>query len=41
MNRQQALDLLHEHTKNQNLREYMYAVGYAMRALMFINMLTR
>ncbi|HUD20236.1 MAG TPA: HD domain-containing protein [Patescibacteria group bacterium] len=33
MNRQQALDLLHEHTKNQNLRRHMYAVGYTMRAL--------
>lgn len=31
--KQQALDLLHEHTKNQNLRRHMYAVGYAMKAL--------
>ncbi len=28
-----ALRLLHEHTKNENLRRHMYAVGYAMRAL--------
>ncbi len=28
-----AMDLLHEHTKNENLRRHMYAVGYAMRAL--------
>lgn len=31
--KQQALDLLHEHTKNENLRRHMYAVGFAMRAL--------
>jgi len=31
--KQQALDLLHEHTQNQNLRRHMYAVGFAMRAL--------
>lgn len=31
--KQQAADLLHAHTKNQNLRRHMYAVGYAMRAL--------
>ena len=31
--KQQAKDLLHEHTKNQNLRRHMYAVGFAMRAL--------
>ena|SRR3989344_1463464 len=31
--KQQATDLLHEHTKNQNLRRHMYAVGFAMRAL--------
>lgn len=31
--RQQAIDLLHAHTKNQNLRRHMYAVGFAMRAL--------
>lgn len=29
----QARELLHTHTKNQNLRRHMYAVGYAMRAL--------
>jgi len=29
----QAIDLLHKHTKNQNLRRHMYAVGFAMRAL--------
>ncbi len=29
----QAKELLHAHTKNQNLRRHMYAVGYAMRAL--------
>ncbi len=29
----QALDLLHAHTQNQNLRRHMYAVGFAMRAL--------
>lgn len=33
MSKQQALELLHLHTKNQNLRRHMYAVGYAMRAL--------
>ena len=33
LTKQQALDLLHEHTKNQNLRRHMYAVGFAMRAL--------
>lgn len=31
--RSQVIDLLHEHTKNQNLRRHMYAVGFAMRAL--------
>ena len=31
--RSQAIDLLHEHTKNQNLRRHMYAVGFAMQAL--------
>lgn len=30
--KQQALDLLHQHTKNQNLRRHMYAVGIVMRA---------
>jgi len=33
INKLQALELLHEHTKNQNLCRHMYAVGYAMRAL--------
>lgn len=33
VNKDQARVLLHEHTKNQNLRRHMYAVGYAMRAL--------
>lgn len=31
--KEQAITLLHEHTKNVNLRRHMYAVGYAMRAL--------
>ena len=31
--KQQATDLLHAHTKNQNLRRHMYAVGFAIRAL--------
>lgn len=31
--RQQAIDLLHDHTKNENLRRHMYAVGFAMGAL--------
>lgn len=33
MTRDEAISLLHDHTKNQNLRRHMYAVGYAMRAL--------
>ena len=33
MTRSAALSILHAHTKNQNLRRHMYAVGYAMRAL--------
>lgn len=33
LTKKQAIDLLHAHTKNQNLRRHMYAVGYAMRAL--------
>ncbi|MBI3386011.1 HD domain-containing protein [Candidatus Gottesmanbacteria bacterium] len=33
ISKQQAIELLHAHTKNQNLRRHMYAVGYAMRAL--------
>lgn len=31
--RDQAIDLLHFHTQNPNLRRHMYAVGFAMRAL--------
>lgn len=31
--RRQALDLLHAHMQNINLRRHCYAVGYAMRAL--------
>lgn len=31
--RDQALDLLHKHTQNQNLRRHMYAVGVVMKAL--------
>lgn len=33
MTRDKALELLHEHTKNQNLRRHMYAVGAVMAAL--------
>lgn len=33
INKQQALELLHQHTKNQNLRRHMYAVGAVMKAL--------
>lgn len=33
MTKDQALVLLHLHTKNQNLRRHMYAVGFAMAAL--------
>ncbi|MCX8008688.1 MAG: lysine--tRNA ligase [Patescibacteria group bacterium] len=33
LSRQQAIDLLHAHMKNENLRRHCYAVGYAMRAL--------
>jgi lysyl-tRNA synthetase, class II len=33
MSREKAIELLHMHTKNENLRRHMYAVGYAMRAL--------
>lgn len=29
----QARELLHAHTKNENLRRHMYAVGFSMRAL--------
>ena len=33
LTREKALELLHQHTKNQNLRRHMYAVGFVMRAL--------
>lgn len=33
MTKDQALSLLHLHTKNENLRRHMYAVGFAMAAL--------
>lgn len=33
LSKKQAVDLLHAHTKNENLRRHMYAVGFAMRAL--------
>lgn len=33
ISQKKARELLHEHTKNKNLRRHMYAVGYAMRAL--------
>jgi len=33
ISKEKARKLLHDHTKNQNLRRHMYAVGYAMRAL--------
>jgi elongation factor P--beta-lysine ligase/predicted hydrolase (HD superfamily) len=33
ISREKAIELLHLHTQNQNLRRHMYAVGYAMRAL--------
>jgi uncharacterized protein len=33
MTREQALNLLHEHIKNENLRRHCYAVEAAMRAL--------
>ncbi|MEK7060738.1 MAG: HD domain-containing protein [Patescibacteria group bacterium] len=33
MTKDQAISLLHAHTKNENLRRHMYAVGFAMRAL--------
>lgn len=33
ISKETARELLHEHTKNQNLRRHMYAVGYAMQAL--------
>ncbi|MBI3576722.1 HDIG domain-containing protein [Candidatus Gottesmanbacteria bacterium] len=31
--KQQAIDLLHAHTQNQNLRRHMYAVAAVMKAL--------
>lgn len=33
MNKSQAIELLHAHMQNPNLRRHCYAVGYAMRAL--------
>lgn len=33
MSKKIAKELLHTHTKNENLRRHMYAVGFAMRAL--------
>lgn len=33
MTKKQALELVHLHVKNENLRRHMCAVGYAMRAL--------
>ncbi len=33
MTREEAVKLLHDHTKNQNLRRHMYAVGFVMKAL--------
>ncbi len=33
ISKQQALDILHAHTQNPNLRRHMYAVGVVMRAL--------
>jgi uncharacterized protein len=30
MNKEQALDLLHKHMENKNLRRHCYAVGYAL-----------
>lgn len=33
MTKDQAISLLHKHTKNENLRRHMYAVGFAMHAL--------
>lgn len=33
MTKDQAMALLHAHTKNENLRRHMYAVGFAMAAL--------
>lgn len=33
MTKDQALEFLHTHTKNQNLRRHMYAVGAVMKAL--------
>ncbi len=33
MTKQQALDLLHEHMQNQNLRRHCYAVGFALAGI--------
>ncbi len=33
--REKAIELLHNHTQNQNLRRHMYAVGAVMKALAF------
>lgn len=33
MNKDQAIELLHAHTQNMNLRRHCYAVGFVMRAL--------
>ncbi len=33
MTRDQAIELLHAHMENQNLRRHCYAVGFALRAL--------
>ena len=33
LTKDQAVELLHKHTQNQNLRRHMYAVGYVMRTL--------
>ena len=33
VSKEKAKELLHAHTKNENLRRHMYAVGFAMRAL--------
>ena len=33
LTKQQAIDLLHAHMQNANLRRHCYAVGYVMRAL--------
>lgn len=33
MTRDEAIEILHAHVKNQNLRRHMYAVGFVMAAL--------